>query len=600
MSFRDRVRAFMHPPIFVTAVATVEEPFLDLPLRRSEASEAAAARRAEALTLSPIAGMIDSDDYQFRRLSSGTKFKKRDLQPMQQDRMLEIAWFLYETNPFARRLITAQTDLVVGEGLSFDAQDPKIAEAVGKVWNHPINRLGERARKLSNALMLNGELVLPVAVNDVTGVPTIGFIDPYQIEEVETRPDNVLVPEFVRLKRQPHEAESRRITIIQENPLTGRLEGECFYFAINNLPNSSRGRSDYLPLADWLDLFDQYMFAEVERVRLLSAFVWDLEIKDATKVQIAERMAEIGTPSAGSVFGRNQHEKLTALSPALNATDRSETARLLTIHIAGSLGMPIAWFGWQDSNRATIEGQNDVAMKTPAARQKEFGGFLTQILRFGIEQQRGLNPILFRHLTTDVFSVNMPEIAAKDISRVGSALSQIVAAMDTAMNNKTISRRVASIITLALTKHLGSGFDFKAQDVMDEADADAAERQGRADEMQAAMAAAAAARPGRPTNPPFGRPDPDEDAQREEAERLEPHGGNGHGRLETISRQLEDLGGRLADRRSAQAAPITVNVAPAAVTVEGARVNVDLTSPPRKVVRDSNGQIIGSENVKEL
>jgi hypothetical protein len=104
-------------------------------------------------------------------------------------------------------------------------------------------------------------------------------------------------------------------------------------------------------------MFDQYMFAEVERVRLLSAFVWDLEIKDATPEQIAARLGEIGTPQSGSVFGHNQNEKLDPQSPTLNATDRSETARLLTIHIAGSLGMPITWFGWPTATRATIEGR---------------------------------------------------------------------------------------------------------------------------------------------------------------------------------------------------------------------------------------------------
>jgi hypothetical protein len=38
-------------------------------------------------------------------------------------------------------------------------------------------------------------------------------------------------------------------------------------------------------------------------------------------------------------------------------------------------------------------------MKTPAARQKEFGAFLNLIVRFGIERQRAANPVLFRNLT---------------------------------------------------------------------------------------------------------------------------------------------------------------------------------------------------------
>lgn len=457
-------------------------------------------RRRESLTLSPMAGLIDADDGSFRRLTSGNKFRRRDLTPLQQDRMLEISWYLWEQNPFARRLITCMTDLVVGEGVGYEAEEPKILDAAGKVWNHPINRLGERARELHNALALNGELILPVAVNDISGVPTIGFIDPYQVEDIETRPDNILVPTFVRLKKTPEETVGRRIPIIQQNPMTGELEGECFYFAINKLPNSLRGRSDLLPLADWLDLFDQYMFAEVERVRLLSAFVWDLEIKDGTPDQIKTRLAEIGTLQSGTIFGRNQNEKLEAQSAQLNASDRSETARLLTIHIAGSLGMPIQWFGWPDSTNATMQGQNDVAMKTPAARQKEFGALLNAIVAFGVHKQRTANKVLFRDLKSEGFGVVMPEIASKDISRAAAGLAQVVGAMDQAMSNSTVSRRVAATIQIALTKHLVSGFDVKVDDMLKDADSEAEERRDRQDELMAG--AAAAGKLGGKGNPP--------------------------------------------------------------------------------------------------
>lgn len=474
------------------------EALVDLPLRREVATAAADARR-EALILSPGGGLIDSDDPEFRRLTTGTKFKRRDLSPMQQDRMLEIAWFLWETNPFARRLIQMMTDLVVGEGVGVEAKDPKILAATLRVWNHPINRLAERSRELHDALALNGELILPVGVNDVSGVPTIGFIEPYQVEGVELSVDNVLVPERLRLKKGPGDADHKRLEIIRPNPSTGLLEGEVFYFAINKLPNSGRGRSDYLPLADWLDLFDQFMFAEVERVRLLSTFVWDLEVKGATPEILRQRMAEIGTPKAGSVFGHNENEKLDAVAPELNASDRSETARLLTIHIAGSLGMPITWFGWPEGNRATIEGQADVALKTPAARQKQFGAFLNMIIRYGLERQRAANPVLFRGIENDTFGVTMPEIAPKDISRVGMVLAPVVAALDTAMQNRTMSRRVATMIQLALVKHLGTGLDFQASDVTDEADEDQGESQAADDEAQARRAA----RPGRPSNAPI-------------------------------------------------------------------------------------------------
>jgi hypothetical protein len=47
---------------------------------------------------------------------------------------------------------------------------------------------------------------------------------------------------------------------------------------------------------------------------------------------------------------------------------------MLRVHIAGAFGFPLSYLGEMDSNRATIEGQNDILLKTPARRQKEIGG----------------------------------------------------------------------------------------------------------------------------------------------------------------------------------------------------------------------------------
>ncbi len=490
MNVLDRIaslfgRPIAAPPRAIAEVAATD--MLDLPLRR----EAVAVRR-ESLSLG---GMVDADDSEWTRVSTGAgKYRKRDLSPMAQDRMIEIAWVLWESNAFAKRLVTCMTDLIVGEGLNVEAKDPKIAEAADNVWNHPVNKIGDRARELHNALAVNGELILPVGINVVTGIPTIGFIDPYSVQTVEPRPDNVMVPEFVVLKKRAEQTEGQRLRIVSTNPVTGMLEGEVFYMAINKFPNSRRGRSDYLPIADYLDLFDQYMYSEVERVRLLSAFVYDLEVKDGQRTEIEQRIREIDNLKSGEVFGHNEKETLKAVSPSLGSGDRSDTARLMTIHIAGSLGMPIQWFGWPDSTNSTMQGQNDIAMKTPAARQKEFGGFLNQILRYGIERQRTLNPILFRNLESDEFGVTMPEISSKDISRVGQVISQVVSSMDAAMNNRTMSRRVATIVQLALVKHLGQGLNFTADEVMEAADEDAKERAEAGDDAMAAAAALVAAR----------------------------------------------------------------------------------------------------------
>jgi hypothetical protein len=478
------------------------DPMVALVTRREAATEAVATRgqalrEAGAMNIG-AAGFqsVDADDYQYRRLSG--KQQKRDLTPIQQDKMLEIAWFLWEQNPFARRLITLMTDLVVGDGVTVRAVDPTIQDVLTKTWEHPTNKLNTRLRSLYNAATLNGELILPVSVNDITGRPVLGFIDPWQVQKIETLPDNAMVPDVVVLKADAAsgESEGRRLKIVREDPATGWMEGEVFYFPLNALPNSSRGRSDLMPLADWLDLYDQYLFSEVERLNLLSAFVWDYKIEGATPEQITEKLKNFPTPRPGSVFGHNEKETLEARTPDLKAQDRSEVARMLRVHIGGSAGFPLSYLGETDSNRATIEGQNDVLMKTPAARQRELASLLHQIATFAVQQAARKNPALFRGVTDQAIVVAMPEIAVKDVSRAGNILAGVASAMDTAMANKTISRKAATEVICAVIAHLG--VELKPQDVLDQIGLDAEEDGAAGDAMQAAVAAARAKK----TNPP--------------------------------------------------------------------------------------------------
>lgn len=533
----------------------------------------------EGLSLGTMS--LDSDDYQYRRLTDGKKVHRRDLSPLAQDRMLEISWFLWEGNPFAKRLITLMKDLILGEGVEVNADDERLQEAIDKTWNHPVNQLSRRLGEFYQMNSLSGELILPAGVNPIDGRITLGFIEPYQVKDVIPFEGNALIPDEIVMKGESGSSEGKRYKVIRFNPASGMLEGEVFFHAINKLPNSLRGRSDLMALADWLDLYDQYMFSEVERLHLLSSFVWDYEITGAqSDKEVADKVKKLPRPKPGQVFGHNEKEKLTAKTPDLKATDRSEVARMLRVHIAGSYGFPLSYLGEVDSNRATIEGQNDILLKTPSARQKEFGQFINQVVQFGVQNAIQKSPALFRQLKPG-WQVTMPEIAAKDIARVGGVLAQVATALDTSINNETMSKKTAIVIQSAIIKHLG--VDIDPNTLADEIDSEAEERQARADDMQASMAAAAAAA-GRNPNPPIPQGPPRRQLPPadpvEEGEFLD--------RLDDLNDTMNRMADRPIDVHIAQpavhvAAP-TVNIQPAAVTVE-APVSVNV--PRGKVVKET-------------
>lgn len=576
---------------------------MDLPLRRETATALAEARAAaasrESLTLPFGLGSIDNDEHLYRRLTgNGSQALRRDLAPLAQDRMLEIANFLWEQNCFANRLITLMTDLILGEGISVQAADARNQEVIDRLWNHRVNALAGNVRRFYNALSVNGELLLPVSPNPISGIPTLGYLDPYQIKQVITLPDNVLVPDVVVLKPSGGNGDGQRLRVVREDPSTGLLDGEVFFFTVNVLPNSVRGRSDLLRVADWLDLYDQYMFAEVERVNLLSSFVWDYKIEGATSdQQIQDKLKKFPKPTPNQVFAHNEKETLEAVTPDLKANDRSEVAHMMRVHIAGSMGYPLSYLGDTDSNRATIEGQNDVMLKTPAARQKEFSSFIDLVVRYTLEQAQRRNRALFRDVQQG-YQIVMPEISAKDVSRVGTVMASVAASMDTALNNRTMSRKAAVQIQVAVIKHLGVNLD--AAEVMEDADDDAAQAQLEGDQRAADIAAGRGTRnppvPDDPTDLPLSedQEDPEDQVAKEAIKRIEA--------------QIADLMIRPnhvinVDVPKQEAPRVDVQVAAPNVTVEAAPApQVNVTVPPaqapgpagpvrRVIARDKGGRI---------
>jgi hypothetical protein len=483
--------------------------------RRDESAQSAAVRHealshAEESSISlSIGGGIDQDDYAYRRLTSGAKFQTRDLTPLSHDRQLEVAWYLFEGNPLARRLITLMTDLIVGEGVQIEvlADDKRIQAAVDAFVGR--NRLGQRLREFYISNSVNGELIFPVGLNEITGVPVLGFIDSAQVKQIRPVQDNILFMDTMVLKSMGGIGDGETLKIIRENPVTGRLEGNVFYHRINALPNSLRGRSDLMPLADWLDLYDQFMFAEVERLNLLSSFAWDYKIEGATSdKEIQDKIKRLPRLKPGAVFGHNEKESLEPRTPDLKANDRSEVARMLRVHIVGTMGFPVSYFGDVDSNNATIQGQNDVMMKTPAARQKEFGGLLDLMVRFALEQQIGKNPALFRD-AKPTYKITMPEIAAKDIARVGTVIASVMTGLDTGINNETMSKKLAIRVIAGLIKQLG--IDADPVDIANEIEDEKEARNAAADLLQSEVARLAG---NNRNTPPAEDPD-DEDADGE-------------------------------------------------------------------------------------
>ncbi|MBW8034209.1 MAG: hypothetical protein FVQ79_00645 [Planctomycetes bacterium] len=414
---------------------------------------------------------IDDDESEWRSLTGDSN---RDLSPLTQRRMQEMAVYLWEANLVANRLIELPLAYMLAEGVSIEVDDEDARKWLNAFWKDPINCMDIKLEKKVRELALYGEQCWPTFVNDENGHVRLGYLDPSMIETVITDPDNKdqvigiktvhdkeMKNRFYRVNiNGPESVFTERTQKLRE----GYADGNCFYFTINALSNGRRGRSDLLAQADWLDAYDQFLFGETDRVNFLRAFMWDVTMKGATPDQVEARAKEIKPPNPGSVRVHNDSEVWKAETPALNAADTSEIARVFRNHVLGGGTVPEHWFGGGgDVNRATGESMGEPTFKIFSMRQRTLKHILEEVAKFVINSRlEANNKDLIDPADPDpdlLPRVVFPEMTAKDTTKYAAALGQVVMACVAAINAGILSELTAVMIISTIAAALGIEFD---------------------------------------------------------------------------------------------------------------------------------------------
>lgn len=403
----------------------------------------------------PEMGQIDSDDYKYRSLTDTNT--KRDLNPITQERMQDIAVYLMESTPMGKRLMEFNKDYIIGEGIKYSAVDGNVQQILNNFWFDPINNfeISQYARAME--LSLFGEQFWPTWVNPVDGAVKLGCIDPKQVKEVTRNPLNpvqlidvktstVLAP-VTGAGEDYKPKDTYKIIDMQRDiakPNYGRMEGEIFFFAINKLTNGTRGRSDLLSIADWIDVHETFLFNMAERAKLITAFIWDVTFEGWSQEKIDEYVKTKGIkmPKPGSVRYHNEKLKWDAVTPKLEASDNSETARTIKNHIASGYGIPPFWLGEGDqTTRATALEMNSPTYKHFKARQFYFKYIISYVFDYVIDQA-----IIHKQLDGKVnrsFSIFMQPLAERDFTLIAASMVQIATALQVAKDNGWVTDKQA-------------------------------------------------------------------------------------------------------------------------------------------------------------
>lgn len=414
---------------------------------------------------------IDPDDEDgWRRLSGDVT---RDLSPLSQDRMRETALYLWDANLLANRIIELPLAYMLGEGVELQAADETMQPTIERFWHDPINQMDVKLPKKVRELALFGEQCWPTFVNEVSGHVRLGYLDPALIATVVVDPDNPEQPIGI-VTVKDRKGVARRYRVIVNGPedelFTERTrairetfdDGECFFFTVNDLSVSRRGRSDLRAPADWVDAYDQFLFGEIERYNFLRAFVWDVTLAGADENRVESKARKIKPPRAGSVRVHNESETWKAESPDIKAGDTAEGARLFRNHVLGGATVPEHWFGGGgDVNRATGDSMGEPTFKVFSLRQRYLKHILEVMGRYVIRQKLKAESEGEPDWDDPRLGVEarFPEMTARDTTRYAAALAQVVTGAAIAVEKGLITEETAVALVAAIAGQLGVEID---------------------------------------------------------------------------------------------------------------------------------------------
>lgn len=415
-------------------------------------------KRAKAAL--PLYSNYDPNDEGYRRLTSQSD---RDLEPMDQDRMILYSYYLWDYSGTFRRLALLDNTMMFGEPIRIVCNDKSVQDWVNNFWNDPDNDMETNFSDLCMWMSILGEQCWPVEVNEANGFVTLGYVDPYDIKDILVRSKNKRKIGKVVIKNtvgQPDEI--YEIIKVNNDPSDkkkfGRLTGDCFFFSLNHPPNSPRGRSDFRTLFDWIDAWEAYGFNYLTRAELLLSFIWDVTVNGGEEALRKFKEDNKVPPKPGALRIHNENVKWTANTPAMNAVDFKMGGDMGKNTILGMAGRPDSWFGsGGKAYQSEADFQGMVPIKDLDKRQNRHRKDVIFMIKFAIDQG-----IIYGSLDPEVdtgFEVIMPEISKKDLAKIAGVLPGIVNSAIISSSEGFLTRRSASRLIISAINQMGDNIN---------------------------------------------------------------------------------------------------------------------------------------------
>jgi hypothetical protein len=274
-----------------------------------------------------------------------------------------------------------------------------------------------------------------------------------------------------------------RMVEVDQLVQNAEFDGECFLFQVNKLSTGIRGRSDLLPLIDWLDRYDQLFFDGAEHVQLLNTFLWDLTVEggsegsDELEKNLGHQARKVRGAKPNSVYAHNEGVTLEAANPDLKTGDIQTMLRALRVFIAGGLRVPEHWLAEGGfTNRATAREMGEPTHRFLSRRQAFVQRMFMRMCQYQIDVLVALGhlPPEVSQLneegestgevvpTREAFDIAMPDINISDTRAASQALMNVANAIFRLDVIDMIPARSALELVAAVAELLGVEVDVEA------------------------------------------------------------------------------------------------------------------------------------------
>ena len=347
---------------------------------------------------------------------------------------LKLSRLYYAKDPLGRQAIRLWTDYTFGSGMTWQTEDDKAKKALEGFWDAKANQavLSARGqRKSSDKLLVDGEVFFAIFLG-ANGEAKIRRIDPLEIDEIITDPDDIEDVRFYRRKwtdRQgkAHETIYRSTTNLKNEAAKDALgtsvqkndDALIYHLTYNTI--GQRGNPLLLPALDWIKQYRRFLASRIAIMLALARFAWKTKVKggqaaaDAVKGKLDDKEIK-----AASVLVENLGAETTPIKTETGARSAYDDGRMIKLQIAAAVGIPEQYFGdISIGNLATAKTVELPMMKMFQSYQKVWG-----------DAYQDIDEVILEHnqVAPDKWYVDrdFPAIAPADVAQIAQSLVNIL------------------------------------------------------------------------------------------------------------------------------------------------------------------------------